>query len=59
MTEERQVGSARAQRSIVQRVRTALAKMFKSQDAYHPEQHYMRGRPGPKTQAKAHHDGEK
>ena len=45
--------------SIVRRVEAALAKMFKPADTYHPEQYYLRGRPGPKAQAKASKDHDK
>jgi hypothetical protein len=49
----------RAKRTIVQRVEVALAKLFKPDNAYHPEQHYLRGRPGPKAQAKHEHEDRK
>lgn len=48
---------ARAKQSIVHRVEMALTKVFRPDNAYHPEQHYLRGRPGPKAQAKQEHDG--
>lgn len=63
MTGERQVdgadSSGQPKRNIVQRMETALAKILGPSDAYHPEQHYLRGRPGPKAQAKQRHDHEK
>ena len=48
--------SARAKRGIVRRLEAAWAKVFGPADAYHPEEHYLRGRPGPRAQAKHHHD---
>ncbi len=46
----------RPRRGLVRRVEAALAKMFRPADSYHPEQHYLRGRPGPRAQAKHNHD---
>lgn len=63
MTRQRQVNGAdtdaRPKRNIVQRLEAALAKVFRQADAYHPEQHYLRGHPGPKAQAKEPHDAGK
>lgn len=63
MTAQRQVGGADSgeppKRTIFQRVEAALAKMFRPTTTYHPEQYYLRGRPGPRAQAKREHDGER
>ena len=56
MIGERPGGGGRPKQSIVQRLEAALAKAFRPTDTYHPEQHYLRGRPGPKAQAKHDHD---
>ncbi len=45
--------TARPKKTIVRRVEAAVTKLFKPADTYHPEQYYLRGRPGPKAQAKA------
>ena len=47
---------AQPKRNFLRRLEAALAKVFKPNDTYHPEQYYLRGRPGPKAQAKQHHD---
>ena len=39
----------------MQRIETALMKIFRPADGYHPEQYYLRGKPGPKAQAKQEH----
>ncbi len=63
MTGERQAGGgadgARPKQTIVRRVEAALAKLFRPADTYHPEQYYLRGRPGPKAQARVRDDREK
>ncbi len=49
-------GAAHHKENIVQRVEAAVTKLFKPADKYHPEQYYLRGRPGPKAKAKAEYD---
>jgi len=41
--------NAPAKRAIVRRLEAAWAKVFGPADAYHPEEHYLRGRPGPRA----------
>lgn len=49
-------GAEQSRQTIVRRVEAAVAKLLKPSDKYHPEQYYLRGRPGPKAKAKAEHD---
>jgi hypothetical protein len=63
MTRERQAdgagNTARPKQAIVRRVEAAVTKLFAPADKYHPEQYYLRGRPGPKAKAKAKDSDEK
>ena len=60
MSGERQIedadDGAKPKQTLGRRVEEALAKLFKPADTYHPEQYYLRGRPGPKAEAKARKD---
>ena len=63
MTGERQAdGAGKAappKQTIVRRVEAAVTKLFAPADKYHPEQYYLRGRPGPKAKAKTKGSDEK